>query len=86
MLLSFIGVTLLTHFDNWDPLMDGFKYIRRKCSRHEHLYSLVDTEGMERESLIVNASDAGDDDIEREEEEEEVDTTLLNSNTNERDH
>lgn len=40
---------------------------------------MVDTEGMERESLIVNA---GDDDFEREEEEEEVDTTLLNSNTN----
>lgn len=79
MLLSFIGVTLLTHFDNWDPLMDGFKYIRRKCFRQDHLYSLVDTEGMERESLIVNA---GDDDFEREEEEEEVDTTLLNSNTN----
>lgn len=78
MLLSFIGVTLLTHFDNWDPLMDGFKYIRRKCFRQDHLYSLVDTEGMERESLIVNA---GDDDFEREEEEEEVDTTLLNSNT-----
>lgn len=43
---------------------------------------MVDTEGMERESLIINASDAeGGDDIEKEEEEEELDTTLLNSNT-----
>lgn len=74
MMLSFVGVTLLTHFDNWDPLMDGFKYISRKCSRQGHLYSLVDTEGVESESLIVSA---GDMEGEKDEDEDELDTTLL---------
>ena len=45
------------------------------------LCSLVDTEGMERESLIVNDGD-GDGDIEKDEEEEELDTSLLNTSTN----
>lgn len=41
-----------------------------------HLFSLVDTEGLERESLIVN--ETGVDEAE-EEDEEEVDTTGINN-------
>lgn len=40
--------------------------------------SLVDTEGVERESLIVSADDL---EGEKDEEEEEVDTTLINTRT-----
>lgn len=76
MMLSFIVVTLLTHYENWDPLMDCITKINRRCSRNNHMYSLVDTEGLERESLIVN--ETGVDEAE-EEDEEEVDTTGINN-------
>ncbi|XP_042242566.1 solute carrier family 35 member F5-like [Homarus americanus] len=77
MMTSFIAVSLLTHYESWDPLMDGMKYLHRKCWRRNHMYSLVDTEGVERESLIVNSAD--NDEAEDEEEEEELDTTLINN-------
>ncbi|XP_042856729.1 solute carrier family 35 member F5-like isoform X2 [Penaeus japonicus] len=76
MMLSFIIVTLLTHYENWDPLMDCITKINRRCSRNNHMYSLVDTEGVERESLIVN--ETGLDEVE-DEDEEEVDTTCINN-------
>ncbi|XP_066963689.1 solute carrier family 35 member F5 isoform X1 [Macrobrachium rosenbergii] len=74
MMLSFVIVTLLTHYEDWDPLMDGIKFIHRKCCRQSVSYSLVDTDGIERESLIVSKHD------EEEEEggdEDEVDTTCI---------
>lgn len=40
------------------------------------IYSLVDTEGLESESLIVSAGDMEGD---KDEEEEELDTTLINN-------
>ncbi|XP_069947316.1 solute carrier family 35 member F5 isoform X2 [Cherax quadricarinatus] len=78
MMVSFIAVTLLTHYENWDPLMDGMKCLHRKCWRRSHMYSLVDTEGLERESLIVNSDDM-DEGEDEEDEEEELDTTLINN-------
>lgn len=38
MMLSFIVVTLLTHYENWDPLMDCITKINRRCSRNNHMY------------------------------------------------
>nr|XP_045593305.1 solute carrier family 35 member F5-like isoform X1 [Procambarus clarkii] len=77
MMVSFIAVTLLTHYENWDPLMDGMKCLHRKFRRRSFMYSLVDTEGLERESLIVNSDDIDEGEEEEEEEEEELDTTLI---------
>ncbi|XP_071540147.1 solute carrier family 35 member F5 isoform X2 [Panulirus ornatus] len=79
MILSFVAVTLLTHYENWDPLMDGVKFLCRKCWRRGHMYSLVDTEGVERESLIVNSAGIGEAEDEEEEDEEELDTTLISN-------
>ncbi|KAG7158844.1 Solute carrier family 35 member F5-like 3 [Homarus americanus] len=38
MMTSFIAVSLLTHYESWDPLMDGMKYLHRKCWRRNHMY------------------------------------------------
>ncbi|XP_064079213.1 solute carrier family 35 member F5-like isoform X2 [Macrobrachium nipponense] len=74
MMLSFVIVTLLTHYEDWDPLMDGIKFIHRKCCRQSVSYSLVDTDGIERESLIVSKHD---EDEEEGGDEDEVDTTCI---------
>ncbi|KAK4295034.1 hypothetical protein Pmani_032369 [Petrolisthes manimaculis] len=79
MMVSFIAVTLLTHFENWDPLLDGFIFMHRKCCRQTHSYSLVDTEVVERESLIVNGVDL---DGCEDEDEDELDTTLVTNPVN----
>lgn len=42
MMVSFIAVTLLTHFENWDPLLDGLIFMHRKCCKQTHLYRYVD--------------------------------------------
>ncbi|KAK7075174.1 hypothetical protein SK128_015223, partial [Halocaridina rubra] len=78
MMLSFVIVTLLTHYEEWDPLMDCMKYLHRKCCRRSVAYSLVDTDGVESESLIVDKQDVDEEDEEEEGgDADEVDTTCI---------
>ncbi|KAG7157896.1 Solute carrier family 35 member F5-like 1 [Homarus americanus] len=65
MMTSFIAVSLLTHYESWDPLMDGMKYLHRK-------FWLTQREW--KESLTVNSADNDE-----AEDEEELDTTLINN-------
>ncbi|XP_076046427.1 solute carrier family 35 member F5 isoform X2 [Oratosquilla oratoria] len=59
MMLSFIVVTLLTHYEDWDPLATLVLAVYKRCWRRNRIYSLVSTDGIERESLIVSDSSHG---------------------------
>ncbi|XP_040568259.1 solute carrier family 35 member F5 [Lepeophtheirus salmonis] len=68
MFLSFFLVTILTHFNDWDPLLDFFKWIFSKCRRPSASLSNGNAyvfDRQERESLI-NQEDFGRDDDDQE--------------------
>lgn len=48
MFLSFFVVAMLTHFQDWDPVMDGLKLLSSKCSRCASLSGTRNVDAEER--------------------------------------
>ncbi|CAL4121227.1 unnamed protein product, partial [Meganyctiphanes norvegica] len=56
MMISFLSVTLFTHYETWDPVWDGINALYSCICQRNTMYSLVDSEIIERESLIEDSN------------------------------
>ncbi|RXG57118.1 Solute carrier family 35 member F5 [Armadillidium vulgare] len=67
-LFAFIAVTFLTHYEDKDPVLDGFKFFVRFCCKRKKDYRLVADDCNEQERLICTPNKAesfNNDEIER---------------------
>ncbi|QQP37450.1 Hypothetical protein FKW44_017718 [Caligus rogercresseyi] len=48
MFLSFFLVTALTHFSDWDPLLDFFKWVCGRCGLRRGARAVGSLEGIHR--------------------------------------
>ena len=67
MFVSFFLVAMVSHWNNWDPILDGIKYLWRiickKCCGLRQVNQRVNLDSLENESLLQNHGETTETDI-----------------------